>query len=241
MIVPIQVQYATADDGTPLHWTMFAPNDGQKHPAVLLIHGGGFTLPSQVPVFVAMDLVAAGYTVFSQVQYRLAPPNKITGQTSDGCYPNQTDDVTLAARAAVTDPRSNGEVFVIGGSAGGSHAAVLAARGLVKAAVLLSPAMQFDATPTSAQFRQAVNNYAPNRLVEASPNTMLANDEAPIFIVAFTQDSMPSNQYLTGVSRLVAVGATYESLLVPGIGHSFSLWNTVKIQIISFLDRYQDP
>lgn len=236
----IPTQYATADDGTPLHWTMFAPNDGQKHPVVLLLHGGGFTLPNPVPVFVATDLVATGYTVFSNVEYRLAPPNRITGQVSLGQFPNQTDDVTLAVQAAINDPRSNGEVFVIGGSSGGSHAAVLAARGLVKAAVLLSPAMQFDATPTSAQFRQAVNSYAPNRLVEASPNTMLVTEESPIFIVAFTQDSMPANQYTLGVARLVAIGASYDSLLVLGVGHAFSLWSTVKTQAISFLNGYRN-
>src|SRR5262245_22332595 len=38
--------YATADDGTPLRWTVFPAQGQGPHPSVLVIHGGHFaTLP----------------------------------------------------------------------------------------------------------------------------------------------------------------------------------------------------
>jgi hypothetical protein len=47
----------------------------------------------------------------------------------DGHYPEQTDDVQLAIRTARADPRCNGLVYCVGGSAGGSHSAFMAATG----------------------------------------------------------------------------------------------------------------
>ena len=135
-------QYATADDGTPLHWLPVIPTGSGKHPAVILFPGGEFKRLDAIPDAVSKSLTAAGYMVFNMTEYRTAPPNKLAGQVSLGRWPDQTNDVELAAAAATTDSRCNGEVFVVGGSAGASHAAYLIAEGLVKAAVAISPPMQ---------------------------------------------------------------------------------------------------
>src|SRR5262249_4697509 len=150
------------------------------------------TIPSVIPT----DLVAAGFTVYNMVTYRLAPPNKLPGQVTDGRYPDQIDDVTRAAIAAAKDSHCNGTVFVIGGSSGAAHAAVLAARNLVKAAVLLSPPMKFDDATSlqNTQFSNAVTNYSPD-LPAGSPYYMLAATEAPIFLAAFHNDTMPAPQF----------------------------------------------
>ena len=69
---------------------------------------------------------------------------------------------------------------------------------MANAAVLMSPAMQFD-DPVSLQnsnFSHDVTNYAPNNLSAASPINVLASHAAPIFLMAFQQDSMPAPQYL---------------------------------------------
>jgi acetyl esterase/lipase len=235
-------QYGTADDGTVLRWQVSVPNNGQQqHPTVILIPGGGFMALGGIPYnpFVS-DLVAAGYLVFDNVQYRLAPPNRLPGQVSDGRFPNQTDDVSIAAKAAVHDARCNGDVFVIGGSAGGSHAIVLAARNLVRAAVALSPATQFDdeISLQNRYFSMPVRNYAPD-LAAASPNNMMVTNQAPLLIASFSQDSMPPRQYTLSISRLISLGAPYESQMVPGSGHSWRIWPSVRDQIITFLNAHQ--
>jgi acetyl esterase/lipase len=74
------------------------------------------------------------------IEYRLAPPHLemntpvhlFPGQNNihdDGHYPEQTDDVRDAIVHYRNDPRSNGQVVVIGGSAGGSHSLYLAGTG----------------------------------------------------------------------------------------------------------------
>ena len=73
-------------------------------------------------------MAAAGYIAFS-IEYRLAPPGALPGQISDGRFPDQSDDVKLAVRTARADPRCNGQVGAVGGSAGGYQAAFNVATG----------------------------------------------------------------------------------------------------------------
>ena len=79
------------------------PSTPGPWPAVLVIHGGGFNDgspdSSSESVTCAQDLAAAGYIAFS-IEYRLAPPGALPGQTSDGRFPDQSDDVKLAVRTA---------------------------------------------------------------------------------------------------------------------------------------------
>lgn len=233
-------QYATAVDGTPLHWKPFAPAaGGDKYPAVILLPGGQFKALDSIPAAVGTSLRAAGYMVFNMTEYRIAPPNKLTGQNSLGRYPDQTNDVELAAASALSDSRCNGEVFAVGGSAGAAHAAWLAAKGLVKAAVCLSPPMQLD-DPVSlenAKFRGDVENYAPDELAEASPNSLFVTDQSAILIMAFTEDHIPAPQFNIAVANLASLSARYSSELLPGAGHSWDAWRVsgVPEKVISFL------
>ena len=64
------------------------------------------------------DLQQAGFLVF-QVNHRLCPPGSINGQTTAGVAPAQTDDAKRHILAALADPRCNGSIYLIGGSAGG--------------------------------------------------------------------------------------------------------------------------
>ena len=124
--------FGTATDGTVLHWYVYTPSTPGPWPAMLIIHGGGFNenSPTSSPesVTCGQDLAAAGYIAFS-IEYRLAPPGALAGQKSDGRFPQQNDDCKLAVRTARADPRCNGQVGAIGGSAGGYHTAYLAATG----------------------------------------------------------------------------------------------------------------
>ena len=155
---PVVEQYGighSLSGDIPLKWKAFVPNDGEKHPAVIVIHSGGFYSGDFDNTETDQDLVCAGFCVFD-IEYRLAPPGKVPGQGRDpGRYPEQTDDVATAIRAArspapesVAFGRVNGKVGAVGGSAGASHAAYCAAAPTLggdqlDAAVLLSGPYDF--------------------------------------------------------------------------------------------------
>src|SRR5439155_8392528 len=100
---PVIEQYGighSPSGDTPLKWRAFIPADGDTHPAIIVIHGGNFDAGDFTNTRTDQDLVCAGFCVFD-IEYRLAPPGKLQGQGSDvGRYPEQTDDVATAIRAA---------------------------------------------------------------------------------------------------------------------------------------------
>jgi len=234
---PVIEQYGVAHSSfgdTPLRWRAFIPTDGQTHPAIIVIHGGGFRSGDFDDIQTDQDLVCAGFCVFD-IEYRLAPPGKLQGQGSDpGHYPEQTDDVATAIRAArnpartsVAFGRVNGKVGAVGGSAGASHAAYCAAAPTLggdqlDAAVLLSGAYDFH-DPASlidtrcAQFGADVRNYvgcSPGPACDsnggllnlASPYRRFASSSSPVFIIATNRDPMPPNQFTILVNKVAAVG-----------------------------------
>ena len=161
--------YATASDGTSLHWDVYTPAGTGPWPAVLVIHGGRFKSGSQKSPNLescAQDLAVAGFVAFA-IEYRLAPDSKLPGQVSLGRFPDQTNDVTLAVRAARVDARCNGKVGVVGGSAGGYFAAFTAATGTIgqdRIDVGVSLSGPFDLAdftpdPNIAAFIDDVTNY----------------------------------------------------------------------------------
>ena len=188
-------------------------------------------------------MVCAGFCVFD-IEYRLAPPGKLQGQGTDlGRYPEQTDDVATAIRAArnpapgsVAFGRVNGKVGAVGGSAGASHAAYCAAAPTLggdqlDAAVLLSGAYDFH-DPASlidtrcAQFGADVRNYvgcSPGPACDnngglldlASPYRRFTSSSSPVFIIATNLDPMPPNQFTILVNTVAAVGVPgCEQLLI---------------------------
>jgi acetyl esterase/lipase len=237
---PVIEQYGIGGS-TPLRWRAFVPNDGLKHPAVIVIHGGAFVSGDFNDIETDQDLVCAGFCVFD-IEYRLAPPGKVPGQGRDlGRYPEQTDDVATAIRAArnpaptsVAFGRVNGKVGAVGGSAGASHAAYCAAAPTLggdqlDAALLLSGPYDFH-DPASlidtrcATFGADVRNYVgclPGPACDgngglldlASPYRRFTSFSSPVFIIASNLDPMPPNQFAILVNLVAAVG-------VPNCEHS---------------------
>jgi acetyl esterase/lipase len=220
---------------TPLAWRAFVPNDNVTHPAIIVIHSGDFNAGTFKDTQTDQDLVCAGFVVFD-ILYRLAPPGELMGQQERdlGHYPEQTDDVATAIRAArnpaptsVAFGRVNGKVGAVGGSAGGSHAAYCAAAPTLggdqlDAAVLLSgsydfhdPASLLDTRCTT--FGLFVRNYvgcSPGPACDgngglldlASPYRRFTSSSSPVFIIASNLDPMPPNQYTILVNKVAAVG-----------------------------------
>jgi len=239
---PVIEQYGVGHSpsgDTPLRWRAFIPHDGQIHPAIIVIHGGHFNAGDFTDSQTDQDLVCAGFCVFD-IEYRLAPPGRVRGQGRDlGHYPEQTDDVATAIRAArnpaptsVAFGRVNGRVGAVGGSAGASHAAYCAAAPTLggdqlDAAVLLSGAYDFH-DPASlidtrcATFGADVRNYvgcSPGPACDgngglldlASPYRRFTSSSSPVLIIASNLDPMPPNQYTIVVNKVAQVR-------VPGCG-----------------------
>ena len=239
---PVIEQYGVGHSpsgDTPLRWRAFIPHDGQIHPAIIVIHGGHFNAGDFTDLQTDQDLVCAGFCVFD-IEYRLAPPGRVRGQGRDlGHYPEQTDDVATAIRAArnpaptsVAFGRVNGRVGAVGGSAGASHAAYCAAAPTLggdqlDAAVLLSGAYDFH-DPASlidtrcATFGADVRNYvgcSPGPACDgngglldlASPYRRFTSSSSPVLIIASNLDPMPPNQYTILANKVAQVR-------VPGCG-----------------------
>ena len=245
--------FATADDGTPLHWIVFTPEWAGPWPAVLIIHGGNFKggTPTSSPesVTCGRDLAAAGYIAFS-VEYRLAPPGKLEGQVSDGHFPDQPNDVRLAVLAARSDSRCNGQVGSVGGSAGGYETAFMAGTGTagvdrIDVGVSLSgvyDCSDFSPDPNLGIFTKNVLNYLDvttseiDTLRAASPAYIADSHTAPLFLVNTEDDPMPFSQLGDMTDALDALGLTnYQALTLPGDLHSFAYWGLVKEHALAFL------
>ena len=105
-------------DGDILHRIRFTPTTGTlpPWPTVLMFPPDVFNLEygdHGVPKERAAtyDLQHAGFLVF-QVDHRLAPPGRLTGQNPypSGEAPDQTDDAKRQFLAALADPQCNGSI-----------------------------------------------------------------------------------------------------------------------------------
>lgn len=252
-VTPQTEVFGKAADGTTLRWDVYTPAGSGPWPAVLAIHGGGFTSgsPDSSPdsISSAQDLAAAGYLVFS-IEYRLAPPGRLPGQISAGRFPDQSNDVKLAVRAARADARCNGQVGAVGGSAGGYETAFVAGTGTkgddrIDVGVALSglyDCSDFSPSPTLSGYTETVLNYVnvpitnTEALRAASPAWLADKDTAPLLLVNSVGDSMPYIQLPQMMAHLDALGVTnYQAVTVPGSGHAWDNWSLVKTQALAFL------
>lgn len=243
-------QYATANDGTPLSWTYYAAPTAGKHPVVLVIPGGGFRHLAGLRNTgdAAADLAQRGNFAVFLIQYHLAPPGTIPMQRSIGYYPLQTDDVHLAVLAARNDPRGNGQVGVLGGSAGGSHGAFVSLTGTpgvdrADIGVLLSGAYRFDDVASwneNKQFKSDVQNYVHTAdlglLYAASPASKVTSSAPPLYLIQSETEAMPSQQLPDLAAALDLAGVTnYQTLTLAGTRHSFDYYDDIADSAVEFL------
>lgn len=258
-------QYGTgtnAAGNTTLQWIIYMHDDTPR-PMGLVLHIGEYKYGAPGPQLVARDLYYAGYNS-AAVAYRLADPGSdMRGVHGDqplgdhGIYPEQTDDVSQAVIAARTGstPRTagmvTGDVFAVGGSAGGSHAAHLAGATVhggdkLDAAVCLSGSYNFqlDSPPglgndPNADYRNycgctvgtACDDVGGIRDL-ASPYHQFSAASSPVYLLGTNNDPIRYWQREFMTAYLTSVGATWSGRLLTeaqfqtngATRHAFQYW-----------------
>lgn len=241
--VEADVAYLSADRAEKAD--LYFPNEmpkGQRLPAVVIIHGGGFNDGDKARARefnIGGTLARNGYIGMS-INYKLA---KNADGTFSATWPQPLYDAKTAVRwlrkhaaRLQVDPDRIG---VIGGSAGGTLAALLALTGPRDGVEPREPYGEF-----SARVQCAVDFYGPAKLLDyhdmqtfgktraeapelytrASPVTYVDKNDAPLLIVHGTADETVSHTQSEALNEACRkAGARCELVLIEGAPHTFDL------------------
>ena len=217
------VVYSTVE-GTALKLDLARPKTGDgPFPIIVCIHGGGWQAGSRADFrALILGLAQQGYAAAS-VQYRLAPQHR---------FPAQYDDVKAAVAALRTragewklDPD---RVAVLGGSAGGHLALMLATDPSLKIKAAVSMAGPTDLTrvfpeATDQIVRELVGPEAAHPAEvrrQASPIHRIGPGTAPILMIHGDQDEIvPYDQSVTLQDACRKAGLEAELITIKGGKH----------------------
>jgi acetyl esterase/lipase len=217
-------------NGMNIRSIVYNVDDGRSHRVAIVIHGGVYNA-GDIQTDVAQELSQYGFMGVA-IEYRLAPPHlemnspahPFPGQNDindDGHYPEQTDDVRDAIIHYRNDPRSNGEVIVVGGSAGGSHSLYLAATGtpgydMPDLAVILSCGVSNLADPNQYALECVDGEACPHGGVtnyldipDPAPSPPTGSD------LALAQNASPTHWMHVGMCPFWAMCSSRDSLGIP--------------------------
>jgi acetyl esterase/lipase len=227
-----------------------------RSPAVLIIHGGGWTggdKGAAREINIGTTLALNGYVGLS-INYALAKGGRVT-------WPQNLHDCKTAVRwlranagRLQIDPDRIG---VIGGSAGGHLAAMVAVTGpadgldpagphgdlpcQVRCAVDLYGPIDLTTRPEHKMFGKT-NSEAPKLYKDASPTTHLDPHDPPILILHGTADTtVPLEQSQLFAAALAKAGIEHELIIVEGAPHTFHLQpkqRDLRPNVLGFLDKH---
>ncbi|CAN5390557.1 N/A [soil metagenome] len=229
----------------------------ERSPAVLLIHGGGWTTGDKAEereVNIATNLVKAGYVVMS-INYVLSTNGQVT-------WPQNVYDCKTAVRWL----RKNADrlqidadhIGVIGGSAGGHLAAFLAVTKpehkfdpdgpygeyscRVQCAVDLYGPVEFMSYKPNLPMFGKSRDAAPELYKAASPINYATKDLPPILILHGTADkSVSIDQSKAFAKALEKAGAPHKFEIVEGAPHTFHLQpkqRDLRGLVVGFFDQH---
>jgi acetyl esterase/lipase len=239
-------------DGIDLTLDAFVPARRRaSRPAVLLIHGGGWTQGDKSNHYdEARQLAELGYLAFS-INYRLAPNHP---------YPAAVDDVQAAVRwlrkpAQVKEYGINTKrIGALGGSAGAHLAGMLATLGegslkreaRVRAAVSWSGPMDL-VTVRGVGVDGPVSTFLGCRpsapvcediAAEASPITHVDGSDAPLLLAHSESEFVPVEQAEVMAAALEDADVAHELIILPGARHARGFAADVWDETVAFFERY---
>jgi acetyl esterase len=244
------VTYRTVD-GEQLGLDVYQPaKKGKSRPAVVVVHGGGWTQGDK-SWFAQQgnQLAARGFVAFS-INYRLAPAHT---------YPAAVEDVEAAVEWVRKHAKEYGvdrkRIGALGGSAGAHLVGLLATDGKgsletghrVAAVVSWSGPMDFvslapaAATNAGSSFRTFLGclpDACPDTYAAASPVTHVDKTDSPMLIVNSTNELVPQSQADAMKAALDKAGVANQAIILPGSAHSRAYSNQVWDQTVTFLENY---
>jgi len=229
---------------------------GQRVPAVVIIHGGGWSGGDKAAareLNIGTNLALHGYVGMS-INYKLSTDGKVT-------WPQNLHDCKTAVRWLRNNAdrlRVNPDrIGVIGGSAGGHLAAMLA---VTNPGDGLDPAEPYG--EFSCQVQCAVDLYGPADLLQyhdvkmlgktiaeapepyrtASPTAYADKNDPPILILHGTADTTVAlKQSEIFTAALKQAGAEHELVIVEGAPHTFHLQpkqRDLRPLVLGFFDKH---
>jgi len=252
-----EVSYLGADrmEQADLYLPLDIPK-GQRVPAVVIIHGGGFTgghRDAARELNIGSTLARNGYIGMS-IDYVLADIGR-------PAWPQNLFDCKTAVRWL----RANADrlqidpdhIGVIGGSAGGTLASLVT---LTKSNDGLNPQSAYGnfscevqcgvdmyGIASMAEWHDSVmfgktSEEAPELYKQASPITYVRADSPPMLILHGTADKTVNvSQSEKFAETFKAVGATYQLEIIPDAPHTFSLQpkeRDLRPLVLAFFDKY---
>jgi gluconolactonase len=230
---------------------------GDKLPACVLVHGGGWTGGDKEKFTpLAIALAGRGYVV-ANIEYRLAGVAK---------YPAAVQDCNAAVRFV----RANASRFGLdperigawGGSAGGHLVGLMASApsverfaagnagisAKVQAAVVMAGPMELDSAKMIESLRKAKeksNGYqwigrqydeAPELYREASPMTYLSKQTAPTLFLRGALDNPDAD--LAAMEKLKSLGVDSQRLILPDAKHGCWMQHPWFEQCVEAVDAF---
>ncbi len=217
------------------------PEGEGPFPVVVNIHGGAFFMGTKaIDEALCRSLTNRGYTVFN-INYRLAPQHRFPAAVND-CL-----GAVIWAKAHAADYKGDpGRVAVMGGSAGGNLAGMVA---YAWDDPFFTPTFQADGYDASVQaavtifavFDMAIMSHpgdslknpyigstyddAPELFKKSSPVTFMKSpDLPPTMLVCGDKDGLyPQSQEADRI--LTELGVPHEFYTAEGKGHGFTNWH----------------
>jgi acetyl esterase/lipase len=250
------VSYGMAKDGSKLEldvWGTGLPHSGPLRPAVVFVHGGGWThgTRSMLPEWDRW-LNQLGYEVFD-VEYRMPPP--VRWQDEVGDVKAALGWVAVHAAEYYVDPA---RISIMGNSAGGNLSMLaayavgdpllpastdvpeVAVRSVVNLYGPPDAALLYRSTPSYNYVRGVMTQYIggspdefPERYRALSPLSHIGARTPPTLMLLGTSDQIvPTDQSSALQQALSAVGIAHEIYLLPANDHGFDLnWGGFGTQI----------
>jgi acetyl esterase len=227
--------------------------DNLARPAVLIVHGGGWSGGGKGRTVPVARAIARAGMVAVNLAYTLAAPG-VAG------YPRQPSELRAAVRwirrNAVRLGVDRTRIGSFGSSAGGHLAALLATRGQgpldrgtrVAAAAVWSAPLDLPALaghrllgPAATQLLGCAVQTCPERWADASPIAHVTPDDPPLLLVNSLREMVSADQSERTARRFAAAAVPHELWLLEGHAHAREYSHRALGRTVAFLRRELAP